>query len=155
MKKRDRRIGKRKHLAPACPSCGHDKMLARWCWDDDQVTDHAHNVFTCEDCGAVFIQRVAKDSGLTVMHKTGKVDTYPAGKSPFSKKYFAALSSDKRAVIDVDSVSSRLRNRFPPLSLASVVSITEEQYHAFKRGEDVIWVMGVKDRKKKRGARNE
>ena len=146
---RDRRMGKRKHLAPACPSCGNDKMPARWCWDDDQVTDHAHNVFTCNDFGAVFIQRVAKDSGLTVIHKTGKVDTYPAVKSPFAKKYFAALSSDKKSVFDVDAVSTQLRKRFPPLSMATIVSITEEQYHAFKRGEDVIWVMDVENRKKK------
>lgn len=143
-------MGKRRYLPPSCPSCGKDKMANRWVWDDGQVTDHAHNVFTCEDCGAVFIQRVGKDSGLVVIHKTGKIDTYDVKKSPFAKKYFAALSSDKQSVIDVDTVKTQLRGRFPLLSLATIVSITEEQYYAYGRGEPVIWVMDVVNRKKKR-----
>ena len=144
---KDLGISKRKHLSPSCPSCGHSKMSTRWVWDDYQITGHAHNVFTCIDCGAVFIQRVGKDSGLVVIHKTGKIDTYAAKKSPFAKKYFAALSQDMDRVIGVHATKIRLRKKF---SDAVIVSITEEQYHAYKRKEPVIWAMDVADRKKRR-----
>jgi hypothetical protein len=26
-------------------------MRGIWLWDDDQITDHAFNVFGCEECG--------------------------------------------------------------------------------------------------------
>jgi hypothetical protein len=44
------------------------------CWDDDQISDHAHNVYQCEECGALVQERVAKDSGITAIYPDGTVE---------------------------------------------------------------------------------
>jgi hypothetical protein len=40
-------------------------MKVIWCWDDDQETDHAFNVYACEECGRMLKHDVAADKGKT------------------------------------------------------------------------------------------
>ena len=54
-----------------CPRCNIE-MIGAFCWDDDQVTDHAHNIHHCEDCGIVVQERVANDEGVTVIYPDGR-----------------------------------------------------------------------------------
>jgi hypothetical protein len=56
-----------------CPKCD-DEMKLVGCWDDDQVSDHAHNVYQCECCGVVAHERVAVDKGVTFIYPDGKVE---------------------------------------------------------------------------------
>lgn len=50
--------------------CG-STMEMLWCWDDDQLTDHAFNLYGCENCGRILKYDVAVDMGQTWLGLTG------------------------------------------------------------------------------------
>jgi len=43
--------------------------------DDDK--DYAHNVWLCDECGTVVVDRVWCDAGLTIVYPDGKVECRP------------------------------------------------------------------------------
>ncbi|HET6494780.1 MAG TPA: hypothetical protein VFH61_05380 [Thermoleophilia bacterium] len=55
-----------------CPTCSEDLAFVA-CWDDDQITDHAYNVYQCLDCGLIMHDSVAVDPGVTLVFPNGKV----------------------------------------------------------------------------------
>ena len=44
--------------------CG-EPMVFVWCWDDDEETDHAFNIFACENCGRILKVMVTEDNRET------------------------------------------------------------------------------------------
>lgn len=51
--------------------CGAGEMNFRWCWGDRRQTDHAFNVYGCEDCGRILKNDVAADKGETWLALSG------------------------------------------------------------------------------------
>ena len=37
-------------------------MVFVWCWDDDEETDHAFNIFACENCGRMLKVMMTEDN---------------------------------------------------------------------------------------------
>jgi len=42
--------------------CGK-KMKLIFVWDDSQLTDHAYNIYACQDCGRIMKEDVWEDKG--------------------------------------------------------------------------------------------
>ena len=67
--------GHKKRLRPLwtkCSDCGGE-MTFHIAWDDDQITDHAFNVYLCDECGTVVYDSVAADKCTIRISKDGTV----------------------------------------------------------------------------------
>lgn len=61
-----------KKCGSRCEDCGAPLDL-KFVWDDDQLTDHAFNVFLCEECGLVVYESVAEDPCVVLIRKQGEI----------------------------------------------------------------------------------
>lgn len=52
--------------------CGQEAKLLL-AWDDAQKTDHAYNLYACENCGIIYKEDVWNDKGLRAIYLDGRM----------------------------------------------------------------------------------
>lgn len=62
------------YLPTPCKACGKHTTTFVWCFDEGSGGRHAHNLYACDTCGAVEVERVWANDSSTIVHADGRVE---------------------------------------------------------------------------------